>query len=265
MIKNLHMNIDKAAKSGVIEIVGIGPGSSKQLTEQAMEALQRADVIIGYKTYTDLIQPLVKEKQVISAGMRQEVTRCENAIALALEGKIAAVVCSGDPGIYGMAGLIFELLKSRYKDAVPDIEIRVIPGISALNGCAALLGAPLMHDFAAISLSDHLTPWEVIEKRLWAATQADFIIILYNPRSMGRPDYVEKAAKIIASYREPKTPVGIVQSAGRIREAVITTTLKDMTRHHIDMQSTVIIGNSSTFLWHQWMITPRGYASKYNF
>lgn len=257
------MNIEKTNKLGIIEIVGIGPGSLEQLTEQAREALLGANVIVGYKTYTDLIHPLVQEKKIISTGMRQEVARCEKAIALALEGNTVAVISSGDPGIYGMAGLIFELLRASYKDALPDIEIRVIPGISALNGCAALLGAPLMHDFAAISLSDHLTPWDVIEKRIRAATQSDFIIILYNPRSTGRPDYAERAARIIASYRDPETPVGIVQSAGRVREAVITTTLKDMTRHHIDMQSTVIIGNSSSFIWHHWMITPRGYASKY--
>ena len=257
------MDTGKRAKSGVVAIVGIGPGSLEQLTEQARVALLEAHVIVGYKTYTDLIMPLVQGKPIISTGMRHEVERCEKAVALALEGKTVAIISSGDPGIYGMAGLVFEILRSRYQDSLPEIEIKVIPGISALNGCAALLGAPLMHDFAAISLSDHLTPWDIIEKRIVAAAQADFIIILYNPKSMGRPDYVERAARLIAAYRDSDTPVGIVQSAGRLQQAVIITTLKDMTKQHIDMQSTVIIGNYSTFVWHGRMVTPRGYAAKY--
>jgi precorrin-3B C17-methyltransferase len=199
----------------------------------------------------------------MSSGMRQEVDRCAKAVELARDGKTVAVICSGDPGIYAMAGLVFEVL-SRQQSAVsgqPDVEI--IPGIPALSACAARLGAPLMHDFAAVSLSDLLTPWGLIEKRLEAAASADFVIVIYNPKSKGRQDHIKKARDIILNHRSPDTPVGIVKGATRENETVAITDLQNMLDNEIDMQSTVIIGNSNTFTWEGRMVTPRGYSKKY--
>jgi len=196
--------------------------------------------------------------------MRQEVERCSRAVELAREGKRVAVVCSGDPGIYAMAGLVFEILSSQHSAlSGQDIEIEVIPGIPALSASAARLGAPLMHDFASISLSDLLTPWEVIEKRLAAAAAADFVIVIYNPKSKGRKEHIQKARDIILKSRPGGTPVGIVRSASRDNESITITDLEHMPEKEIDMQSTVIIGNSKTFVWHDRMVTPRGYAAKY--
>jgi precorrin-3B C17-methyltransferase len=204
----------------------------------------------------------------MSSGMRQEVDRCSNAVKLAKAGKRVAVICSGDPGIYAMAGLVFEILKTRDTEhrtqstnKIPEIE--VVPGIPALSACAARLGAPLMHDFASISLSDLLTPWKVIEKRLEAAASADFVIVIYNPKSKGRQEYVKKARDIMLKFRYPKTPVGIVRAATRDHEEVIISNLEHMLNHEIDMQSTLIIGNAQTFTWMDWMVTPRGYGNKY--
>ena len=209
-------------------------------------------------------QDLIQDKEVMSSGMRQEVDRCAKAVELASEGKRVAVICSGDPGIYAMAGLVFEIISGQ-RPAVSDqnIEIEVIPGIPALSASAARLGAPLMHDFASISLSDLLTPWEVIEKRLEAAASADFVIVIYNPKSKGRQEHIQKARDIILKSRQADTPVGIVRSATRENESVTITDLEHMTDHEIDMQSTVIIGNSQTFVWQDRMVTPRGYSNKY--
>lgn len=201
----------------------------------------------------------------MSSGMRQEVDRCAKAVELAHMGKTVAVICSGDPGIYAMAGLVFEILQKsgdkNNKEKLPDVEI--IPGIPALSACAARLGAPLMHDFAAVSLSDLLTPWELIEKRLEAAASADFVIVIYNPKSKGRQEHIKNARDIILKHRGPHTPVGIVKAATREQETVAITDLKHMLDNDIDMQSTVIIGNSHTFTWKDWIITPRGYSKKY--
>jgi len=196
--------------------------------------------------------------------MRQEVERCSRAVELAGEGKRVAIICSGDPGIYAMAGLVFEIISGQ-RSAVSglDIEIEVIPGIPALSASAARLGAPLMHDFASISLSDLLTPWEVIQKRLEAAASADFVIVIYNPKSKGRQEHIRKARDIILKARPGETPVGIVRSAARENESITITDLEHMPDNEIDMQSTVIIGNSQTFVWQDWMVTPRGYSNKY--
>lgn len=207
--------------------------------------------------------------------MRQEVERCAKAVELAQEGKKVAVICSGDPGIYAMAGLVFEILKSRTQSTEdraqtedkdgPGSEIEVIPGIPALSAGAARLGAPLMHDFVSISLSDLLTPWDVIEKRLEAAAAADFVIVIYNPKSKGRQEHIKKARDIILRFRHARTPVGIVRAAMREDEEITVTDLENMLNNKIDMQSTVIIGNSQTFTWGNRMVTPRGYRNKYKF
>jgi len=219
-------------------------------------------MIVGYKTYIEIIKPLIEDKEVVFTGMRHEVERCMRSIQSALEGKIVSIVCSGDPGIYGMAGLVFELLRKQYGDTIPDIDIEVVPGVPALNACASSLGAPLMHDFVSISLSDLLTPWDVIEKRVMAAAEADFVMVIYNPKSKNRTDQIVKTKEIISRYRRPDTPVGIVRNAKRIDEEITITTLEDMPDHNIDMQSTVIIGNSQTFIWNGLIVTPRGYLEK---
>lgn len=247
-----------------IYIVGTGPGGMEHITPAAMDAIRKSDVIVGYGTYLDLIRDLVHEKDIVSTGMTQEVERCRKAIDLAASGKTVSVISGGDPGVYAMAGLVFEILHSedRKGRGLPTVE--VIPGISALNAVAARLGAPLMHDFACISLSDRLTPWDVIEKRLDAAAAADFVIVLYNPRSKGRPGHIGHARDIILRHRSPDTAVGIVKSAMRKGERVIITDLKNMRYDDIDMQTTVIIGSSRTFVWEGLMITPRGYEKKFN-
>jgi len=268
----------KSEITSKLYIVGTGPGSIEHITPYARKAIRNSDVIVGYGTYLELIKELIKDKEILSTGMTQETERCKKAVELALNGKTVSVISGGDPGIYAMAGLVFEILKSQESGAgsrepgekdlrTPNSELRtidveVIPGISALNACAARLGAPLMHDFASISLSDRLTPWELIEKRLDAAAKADFVIILYNPKSKGRAGHIDRAREIILKCRKPETPVGIVKGAMRGDERRIITDLKNMLEHDIDMQTTVIIGNSQTFVWDNRMITPRGYEGK---
>ncbi|RJQ19393.1 MAG: precorrin-3B C(17)-methyltransferase [Nitrospiraceae bacterium] len=264
--------------SSRLYIVGTGPGGIEYITPRAQEAIKESDVIVGYGTYLDLIEELIKNKEVVSTGMTQEVDRCKKAVELALEGKTVSIISGGDPGIYAMAGLVFELLRTQSTEpraqtqnskdlslvtCHSSLSVEVIPGISALNACAARLGAPLMHDFASISLSDRLTPWEVIEKRLEAAAMADFVIALYNPRSKGRQGHINRAQEIILKYRSPNTPVGIVKGAMRENEDIVITNLQDMPAHDIDMQTTVIIGNSHTFSWGNFLITPRGYERKF--
>ncbi len=252
---------EKSKASGKIYVVGTGPGYVEYIAPYAQQAIRKSDMIVGYGTYTKLIQEIIKDKKVFSTGMTQEIDRCRKAVELALSGKTVSVISGGDPGIYAMAGLVFELLKEQDSGApLPPVE--VIPGISALNACAARLGVPLMHDFASISLSDRLTPWDLIEKRLDAAAMADFVIILYNPKSKGRARHIVKAREIVMKHRSPETPVGIVKGAMREDEKIVLADLGTMLDHEIDMQTTVIIGNSKTFLWNNLMITPRGYESK---
>lgn len=229
------------------------------MTLAASEILAKAEVIIGYKTYLELIPEFLTGKEVISSEMMKEVDRCRKALDIASSGKQVALVSGGDPGIYAMAGLVFEMAK----EAASACTIEIIPGLAAINSCAARLGAPLMHDFAAISLSDLLTPWEVIEKRLAAAADADFVTAIYNPRSKRRTEQIVRAREIFLSYRDGTTPVGIVTAATRENEKIVITTLEAMLEQEIGMQSTVIIGNSQTFTWKDLMITPRGYADKY--
>lgn len=256
-----------AIPKGVLYIVGTGPGSLKHITPAARDAISQSDVIVGYGTYLDLIRELLEGKEVLSTGMTQEVDRCRKAVELAQAGKTVSVISGGDPGVYAMAGLVFEILKTHgaesreHGENKPSVE--VIPGISALNASASRLGAPLMHDFACISLSDRLTPWPVIEKRLDAAAGADFVIVLYNPRSKGRAGHLNRAREIIGKHRQPSTVVGIVKGAMREQETIIVTDLKSMKDSDVDMQTTVIIGNSKTFVWNHLMITPRGYDNKF--
>jgi precorrin-3B C17-methyltransferase len=251
---------------GKIFIVGTGPGSLDHITPAAEEAIRKSDAIVGYGTYLNLISELLRDKKVVSTGMTQEVDRCRKAVQLAMGDKTVSVISGGDPGVYAMAGLVFELLRAeegkRADYALPAVE--VVPGISALNASASRLGAPLMHDFACVSLSDRLTPWSVIERRLDSAAAADFVIVLYNPRSKGRAGHMSRAREIILKYRQPSTAVGIVKGAMREHENVIVTDLKNMQDSDIDMQTTVIIGNSKTFVWNHLMITPRGYENKFD-
>lgn len=254
----------KPDKTGKIYVVGTGPGDISHITPYAQRVIKDSDVVVGYGTYIELIKDLLKGKEVFSTGMTQEIDRCRKAVELASGGRTVSVISGGDPGIYAMAGLVFELLRQQGESApIPSVEI--VPGISALNACASRLGAPLMHDFASISLSDRLTSWEVIEKRLEAASMADFVIVLYNPKSKGRTEQIGKARDIVMKHRGPDTPVGIVRGAMRENESIVVTDLRHMLDAEIDMQSSVVIGNSNTFIWNNLMITPRGYEKKKQF
>lgn len=246
-------------REGQLWLIGTGPGALNQMTPAAQGAIAQADVVIGYSLYVDLVRPVLRPGQFVeSLPITQELQRAQRAIALAQWGLTVAVISSGDCGIYGMAGLVLEELKRQGWDGqVPAVQ--VFPGITALQAAASRLGAPLMHDFCAISLSDLLTPWPVIEQRLRAAAQADFVVALYNPRSQTRTEQIGMAQQIFLHHRDPKTPVAIVRSAYREDEQVTLTTLDALLETTIDMLTTVLIGNQSSFVHQQWMITPRGY------
>ncbi len=246
-------------------IIGTGPGALTHLTAAAQQALAESSVIIGFSSYIELIRPLLTGKEIVSTGMMQEVERCRDAIRRAQAGEAVALVSGGDAGIYGMAGLVLELLENdpAADSSVQPPDIRVIPGISAIQAAASVLGAPLMHDFAVISLSDLLTPWNLIKTRLEAAARADFVIVIFNPRSKTRITQIQEAQRIILTARPGQTPAGIVRNTCREGEDITVTTLGDLLTHEIDMSSIVFIGNSSSFVDRQGrMVTPRGYASK---
>jgi len=240
-----------------VTVIGLGPGGGADLTGRARAALETCDLIVGYTAYIELVKPDFPEKEVLSTGMRREVDRCRAAVEAALTGKDVAVVCSGDSGVYGMAGLIYEVAQE-----YDPIEIEVIPGITAACGGAAVLGAPLTHDFAVISLSDLLTPWEKIEKRLTAAAQADFVICLYNPSSRNRPDYLQRACDILLRDKDPDTVCGTVRNIGREGEEGKLLTLAQLRDTQVDMFTTVFIGNSQTKVLGGKMVTPRGYLQR---
>ncbi len=259
---------------GKLYIVGIGPGGPEHLTPAAAAAIDASGTVVGYKTYLDLVMPLLKDKNVRSSGMRKEMERCREALELAAGGERVALVSSGDAGIYGMAGLVLELVgadpdvcpaggeHTGAQRAAPlrDLDIEVVPGVSAVQAAAARLGAPLMHDFAVISLSDLLTRWDLIRRRLMAAAAADFVIALYNPASRTRTSQLSEAADILLRHRSPAAPVGIVRNACRRDETVTVTTLASLTAHSVDMLSLVLVGNSATFVDEAGrMVTPRGY------
>lgn len=238
----------------MIYVVGIGPGSQKTMTYQAMEAIKKSDVIVGYKTYIDLIEDLIKEKEVVSNGMKQEIDRVKKAVEISKTGKTVAVISSGDAGVYGMAGLVLELSE--------DEEVRIISGVTASTAAAAVMGAPLMHDFCHISLSDLLTPLYLIYKRIDLASEGDFVICLYNPRSKGRPDYLRNAFEIMKKYKAGSTPVGIVKNAERDNQQIYICTIDTIDYELVDMLSIVIVGNSSTYIKNNKIITKRGYENK---
>lgn len=226
------------------------------MTVEAKQAIESANVIVGYKTYVKLVEDLIKPNvEVFSGVMGKEVDRAKAAVAKALEGKSVAVVSSGDPGVYGMAGIILEVADRENA----EIPIEIIPGVTAATAAASRLGAPLVTDFAVISLSDLLTPWKSIEKRLHAASDADFVIVLYNPQSEGRKDPLAKAYEILLKYKKPETPVGIVRQAGRKGEEALIITLKELLNCEVDMATTIIVGNSTTRVFGKRLITPRGY------
>ena len=253
-------NVEYTDRIGHLSLVGTGPGSLDQITPAAKAALSQADAVIGYSLYVDLIRPLLRPGQIVEAWpITQEQQRAERAIALAHWGLNVAVISSGDCGIYAMAGLVLETLQAQGWDGQTP-TVTSYPGISALQAAAARVGAPLMHDFCAISLSDLLTPWPVIEKRLQAAAEADFVIALYNPKSQKRTEQIAIAQRLVLQYRSPGTPVAIVQSAYRPTETIVLTTLTDLLHHSIDMLTTVIIGNRTTQAYAGKMITPRGYS-----
>lgn len=237
--------------------MGIGPGDPSHLTPSARKAIVDSDIIVGYNTYIKLLGSLASGKDIISSGMTQEVDRAKKAIEKAREGKRVSVISSGDPGIYGMAGIVLELLAA---DDKRRFDIEIVPGIMAASAVASLLGAPLAHDFASISLSDLLTDSEEIENRLDAAARSNFVIVLYNPKSKSRVEPLEKAWEIIAKYRSAETPVGVVKNALRDGEEVRITSLgKAPSLGDIDMTTTIVVGNSKTYVRNGYMITPRGY------
>ena len=237
-----------------VYVVGLGPGGVEQMTRRAQETLAACDVIAGYNVYIDLIKDDYKDKEFLSTGMRKEVERCKLAIEEALKGKTVAMVSSGDAGVYGMAGIMYQIAAE-----FPELEVEVVPGITAACSGAAVLGAPLISDFTLISLSDLLTPWEKIEKRLDLASQADFVICLYNPSSFKRHDYLQKACDIMLKNQRANVPAGIVRNIGREGEEYEIMTLAELRDAQVDMFSTVIIGNSQTEVINNKMVTPRGY------
>ncbi len=237
-----------------IFVVGIGPGEYEQMTIRAVNALQSCDVIVGYTVYVDLVKEHFAEKEFLTTPMRREVERCRMAFEEAKKGRSVAMICSGDAGVYGMAGLMLEIGQE-----YPDIPVEVIPGVTAALGGGAVLGAPLIHDFCLISLSDLLTPWEKIEKRLLAAAEADFVVCLYNPSSKKRHDYLEKACDLMMRYKSPETVCGIVSNIGREGETGRVMSLKELRDTRVDMFTTVFVGNSQTAAIDGKMVTPRGY------
>ena len=244
-------------KKGRLFLLGIGSGDHKDMTTHCIAVLRNCDLVVGYKRYVELAKTFIAEKDVISSGMSQEVERCTKAIAEAKKGRCVALISSGDPGVYGMAGLALEIINK--KRLWSRCEVEIIPGIPVIHSAAARLGAPLMNDYAVISLSDLLTPWETIVKRLDHAAQADFVICLYNPKSKRRTKQIKEAKSILLRYRKPDTPVGLARNVGRKGESITMTTLEKMLRYKIDMVTIIIIGNSTTVVKNSQMITPRGY------
>lgn len=251
---------------GKLYIVGVGPGHHDHMTFKAKQVICESDTIVGYETYVNLVQDLIEGKTIHRYAMTQEVERARQCIDLAKSGKIVSLVSSGDPGIYGMAGLIYETLAESGWDPNNGLKVEIIPGVSALNSCASIIGSPLMTDFAVVSMSDLLVPWEIIVKRVEAAAQGDFVIVIYNPASKKRIHQLQDTRKILLKYRKSTTPVAIIKGAFRDSETIVMTNLEDLPNHsdQLGMISTVIIGNSSTYTYKDLMINPRGYKSKYN-
>jgi precorrin-3B C17-methyltransferase len=256
-------------------IVGTGPGDVAHMSGRAVEVLRDVECVAGYTTYVDMIADIIKGKEIITTGMMKEVERVEKAIENALSGKSCALVSGGDPGIYAMAGLVFEICRNKgiklerstdkkdQKDCGSSLSIEIVPGIPALAAGAALAGAPLTHDFAAISLSDLLTSWETIEKRLTCAAMADFVIVLYNPKSKKRDWQLKRAQELILAHRDKTTPVAVVTGAMRENQCISFTTLDRLESEEVTMQTVIFIGSSSSVRYLDFLFTPRGYSQKY--
>ena len=237
-------------------VIGIGPGEYEQMTLKAIHAMEKSEVIIGYTVYVDLVKEHFPGKEFMTTPMKKEVDRCVMAFEEAKKGKVVSMICSGDAGVYGMSGLMYEVGVN-----YPEVELEIIPGVTAATGGAALLGAPLIHDFCLISLSDLLTPWEKIEARLLAAAEADFVVCLYNPSSRKRSDYLQKACDLMMQYKSPETVCGIVSYIGRDGEHYEVMDLKTLRDTKVDMFTTVWVGNSQTKEINGKMVTPRGYRN----
>lgn len=237
-------------------VIGIGPGEYEQMTLKAIHAMEKSEVIIGYTVYVDLVKEYFPGKEFLTTPMKKEVDRCVMAFEEAKKGKVVSMICSGDAGVYGMSGLMYEVGVN-----YPEVELEIIPGVTAATGGAAVLGAPLIHDFSLISLSDLLTPWEKIEARLLAAAEADFVVCLYNPSSRKRSDYLQKACDLMMQYKSPETVCGIVSYIGRDGEHYEVMDLKTLRDTKVDMFTTVWVGNSQTKEINGKMVTPRGYRN----
>lgn len=250
---------------GKLYVVGIGPGHHDHMTYRAKQVIEESEVIVGYDTYVSLVEDLISGKEVYRYPMTQEVDRANQAIQFAENGRVVSLVSSGDPGIYGMIGLIYEILADKKWNRGAGIYVECVPGVSSLNSCSALVGSPLMTDFAVVSMSDLLVPWEMIVKRVEAAALGDYVTVIYNPASKKRVHQLQDTRDIFLKYRNPETPVAIVKGAYRESQAVVLTTLKDILNHSdmLGMITTVIVGNSSTYNYEGMMINPRGYRSKY--
>ncbi len=241
-----------------VTVIGIGPGHEGDMTSRAIEVLKSADIVVGYTRYVPLVSHLLKENaEIVKNGMKQERNRIERALEIVESGRDVCVISSGDSGIYGMAPLVYEMMRARGLEA----DVEVIPGISAFQKAASLLGAPMGHDFCVISLSDLMTPWAVIEKRIRAAAEADFVTAVYNPKSAGRYWELYRLKELFLQVRDPETPVGYVRQAGRDGEQIKTTTLEAFDPEDVDMFTVLIIGNSQSYRWRERIITPRGYYS----
>lgn len=240
-----------------VYVVGLGPGGAEQITPQAREAMDRAEVLCGYTVYIGLVRPLYPDKEVFTTPMTREQERCRRAMETARSGRTVAMLCSGDAGVYGMAGPLLQLAPE-----FPEVEVEVVPGVTAALSGAAVLGAPLMHDFCVISLSDLLTPWETIENRLRCAARGDFSICLYNPSSKKRADYLRRACDILLEEKSPATVCGWVRNIGREGQAYRVLTLEELREETVDMFTTVFIGSGATQAIDGRMVTPRGYEVK---
>ncbi len=254
---------ESSTLKGNLYLVGIGPGAEEHTTPAALRAIAAADVIVGYTTYIKLVRHLLDGKEIIKTGMTEEIARARAAVERARDGATVALISSGDAGVYGMAGLVFQVLKEMGWKRGDSPDLHIVPGMTALNSCASLVGAPLVHDFCAISLSDLLTPWPVIARRIEAAAAADFVVGLYNPASGRRTRQIVEAQTILRRYRAGDTPVALVKSAYRKLEQVALTDLDHFLEYEIGMLTTVLVGSSNTFVFEGYMVTPRGYTNKY--
>jgi precorrin-3B C17-methyltransferase len=257
--------MNEPAKKGKLYVVGVGPGHHDHMTYRAKQVIEESEVIVGYETYVGLVEDLIHGKEIYRYAMTQEVDRANQAIEFAEKGRSVSLVSSGDPGIYGMVGLIYEILAEKGWDKDSGIYVECVPGVSSLNSCAALVGSPLMTDFAVVSMSDLLVPWDMIVKRVEAAALGDYVTVIYNPASKKRVHQLRDTRDIFLKYRKPETPVAIIKGAYRETQQVVMTTIDRMLEHQdmLGMITTVIVGNSSTYNYKGMMINPRGYTSKY--